>query len=70
MNTNRILFSILLTMTGVLLGIKAVYGGVRLDWAETALVAGAVLVTVGVAEMANHINHMKGGNETDGKDFD
>lgn len=50
----------LVTMTGVLLGIKAVYGGIRLDWPETALVVGAVLVTVGIIKLAGT---MKGEEE-------
>ena len=45
---NDVLFSAFLTLTGVLLGIKAAMGGIRLDWAEVALVAGVVLITLGV----------------------
>ena len=45
------LFATLLTMIGVVLGIKAVYGGVRLDWPETILVAGIVLITVGTVKL-------------------
>ena len=45
---NETMFAVLITMTGVLLGIYAAEGGVRLDWPETALVAGVVLITVGI----------------------
>ena len=54
------LFATLLTMIGVLLGIKAVYGGIRLDWPETILVVGIVLVTVGTMKL---FQSMKGGTE-------
>ena len=57
---NDTLFATLITMTGVLLGIKAVYGGIRLDWPETVLVVGAVLVTVGITKM---FHSTKGENE-------
>lgn len=60
--TNDTLFATVLTMTGVLLAIKAVYGGIRLDWPETILVAGIVLVTVGTVKL---FNTMKGGQEDD-----
>lgn len=60
--TNDTLFSTVLSMIGVLLAIKAVYGGVRLDWPETILVAGIVLVTVGTVKL---FNTMKGGQEDD-----
>jgi hypothetical protein len=55
---NDVLFSAFLTLTGVLLGIKAAMGGIRLDWAEVALVAGVVLITLGVRGIFT-----KGGNE-------
>ena len=45
------LFATLLTLIGVVLGIKAVYGGIRLDWPETILVVGVVLVTVGTLKL-------------------
>lgn len=57
---NDTLFSAVLTMTGVLLGIKAAMGGVRLDWAEVVLVGGVILITVGVIKL---FNSMKGGAE-------
>ena len=60
--TNDTLFATVLTLTGVLLAIKAVYGGIRLDWPETILVAGIVLVTVGTVKF---FNTMKGGQEDD-----
>ena len=60
--TNDTLFATVLTMSGVLLAIKAVYGGIRLDWPETILVAGIVLVTVGTVKF---FNTMKGGQEDD-----
>ena len=60
--TNDTLFAAVLTLTGVLLAIKAVYGGIRLDWPETILVAGIVLVTVGTVKL---FNTMKGGQEDD-----
>ena len=60
--TNDTLFATVLTLTGVLLAIKAVYGGIRLDWPETILVAGIVLVTVGTVKL---FNTMKGGQEDD-----
>lgn len=56
------LFATFVTMTGVMLGIRAVYGGVRLDWAETALIAGVVLITVGTIKF---FQSMKGGNENE-----
>lgn len=56
------LFATVLTLTGVLLAIKAVYGGIRLDWPETILVAGIVLATVGTMKF---FNTMKGGQEDD-----
>ena len=52
------LFATIMTMIGVLLGIKAVYGGIRLDWPETILVVGIVLVTVGTMKL---FQNMKGG---------
>jgi hypothetical protein len=55
---NDVLFSAFLTLTGVLLGIKAAMGGIRLDWAEVALVAGVVLITLGIRGIFT-----KGGNE-------
>ena len=51
------LFGAFLTMTGVLLGIHASIGRVRFDWAEMALVAGAVLATMGISKI------MKGGTD-------
>ena len=54
------LFATILTMIGVLLGIKAVYGGIRLDWPETILVVGIVLVTVGTMKL---FQSMKGGTQ-------
>lgn len=54
------LFATIMTMIGVLLGIKAVYGGIRLDWPETILVVGIVLVTVGTMKL---FQSMKGGTE-------
>ena len=45
---NDTLLSAVITMIGVVLGIYAAEGGVRLDWPETALVAGVVLVTIGI----------------------
>lgn len=35
------------TAAGIILAIWAVYQGVRLDWAETAMVAGVTCFTVG-----------------------
>lgn len=55
------LFSTLISMTGVLLAIKAVYGGIRLDWPETVLVVGIVLITVGAMKLFQTIK----GGETD-----
>lgn len=55
---NDVLFSAFLTLTGVLLGIKAAMGGIRLDWAEVALVAGVVLITLGIRGIFT-----KGGDE-------
>ena len=55
---NDVLFSAFLPLTGVLLGIKAAMGGIRLDWAEVALVAGVVLITLGIRGIFT-----KGGNE-------
>ena len=55
------LFATVITMIGVILGIKAVYGGVRLDWPETILVAGIVLITVGTVKLFQTIK----GGETD-----
>lgn len=55
---NDVLFSAFLTLTGVLLGIEAAMGGIRLDWAEVALVAGVVLITLGIRGIFT-----KGGNE-------
>lgn len=54
------LFATVITMIGVLLGIKAVYGGIRLDWPETILVVGIVLVTVGTMKL---FQTMKGGTQ-------
>ena len=59
---NDTLFSAVLTMTGVLLGIKAAMGGVRLDWAEVVLVGGVVLITVGIIKL---FNSTKGGADND-----
>ena len=56
------LFATVITMIGVILGIKAVYGGIRLDWPETVLVVGIVLVTVGTVKFFQSI---KGGQEND-----
>ena len=56
------LFAALVSMVGVLLAIKAVYGGIRLDWPETVLVVGIVLVTVGTVKFFQSI---KGGQEND-----
>jgi type IV secretory pathway VirB2 component (pilin) len=56
------LFATLITMIGVLLGIKAVYGGIRLDWPETVLVVGIVLITVGAMKLFQTI---KGGNDNE-----
>lgn len=44
----RLYVSVILTILGVVLGIYAAEGGVRLDWPETALVVGIALVTAGV----------------------
>lgn len=55
------LFSALISMTGVLLAIKAAYGGIRMDWPEMVLVAGVVLVTVGTIKLFQSIK----GGETD-----
>lgn len=60
MNSNTIVLSTFLTMTGVLMGIKAVYGGVRLDWPETVLIAGVVCITVGIVELIKHTNIKEG----------
>ena len=54
------LFATLITMTGVLLGIKGAMGGVRLDAQECVLVGGVVLVTVGCMKLFQTI---KGGTE-------
>ena len=56
------LFATIMTMIGVLLGIKAVYGGIRLDWPETVLVVGIVFITVGAVKLFQSI---KGGQEND-----
>lgn len=56
------LFATLITMIGVLLGIKAVYGGIRMDWPETVLVVGIVLITVGAMKLFQTI---KGGNDNE-----
>lgn len=45
---NDILFSAFIALVGVLLGIKAAMGGIRLDWPEVVLVAGVVLITLGI----------------------
>ena len=52
------LLAALVSMTGVLLAIKAVYGGIRLDAQECFLVVGIVLVTVGTMKL---FQSMKGG---------
>ena len=59
---NDTMVSAVLTLTGVLLAIKAVYGGIRLDWPETILVTGIVLITVGTVRF---FQTMKGGQEDD-----
>ena len=48
---NEMITSIIYTMLGVIAGIYAVYGGLRMDWPETALVIGAVLVAVGIMKL-------------------
>jgi hypothetical protein len=55
---NDVLFSAFIALVGVLCGIKAAMGGIRLDWAEVALVAGVVLITLGIRGIFT-----KGGNE-------
>jgi type IV secretory pathway VirB2 component (pilin) len=45
---NDVLFSAFIALVGVLCGIKAAMGGIRLDWAECLLVVGVVLITLGV----------------------
>ena len=47
-----------LTSLGLFLAILAVYRGVRLDWAETALVAGLVLLTLGLQWFFNFIREV------------
>ena len=54
------LFSLVVTMIGVLFGIRAAMGGIRLDWAECVLVGGVVLMTVGCVKL---FYTLKGGNE-------
>jgi len=54
--TSDLMFAGFLTMTGVLLGIYAAESNVRLDWPETALVAGVVLVTVGVIKLLREVS--------------
>ena len=54
------LFATLLTMIGVVCGIRAVYHGVRLDVQECVLIAGVVLVTVGTVKF---FQTMKGEEE-------
>lgn len=51
MNTSETICAVIYTTLGVLLGIRAAIGGVRLDWAECALVVGVVLVTVGTIKL-------------------
>lgn len=53
------LFGIILTMIGVILAIYAAESNVRLDWAETALVVGTSLATVGIIKFTEV---MKGEN--------
>lgn len=60
MRLDKAIYSILLTLIGVLLGIRAVYHGIRLDWAEVALVGATVLITVGIGVM---MESMRGGND-------
>ena len=62
MNTSETICTVIYTTLGVLLGIRAAIGGVRLDWAECALVVGVVLVTVGTIKL---ISSMKGGNHNE-----
>ena len=62
MNTSETICAVIYTTLGVLLGIRAAIGGVRLDLAECALVVGVVLVTVGTIKL---ISSMKGGNHNE-----
>jgi hypothetical protein len=52
---------IVTTTIGVILAIYAAESKVRLDWPETALIAGAVLVTVGIMQL----KEMKGEEHDD-----
>ena len=45
------LLAMILTMVGVLCGIRAALGGIRLDAQECVLVVGVVLVTVGCVKL-------------------
>ena len=56
------MFAALVSLTGVLLAIRAVYHGIRLDVQECVLIAGVVLVTVGTVKL---FQAMKGENEND-----
>ena len=48
------------TGAGTFLAIVAVYQGVRLDWAETALVAGITLLAVGILRIKDMVEELCG----------
>lgn len=48
------------TALGTMLAIFAVYKGVRLDWAETALVAGIAFLTAGVLGIKEMVKELCG----------
>ena len=49
-----------LTAAGLFLAILAVYHDVRLDWPETALVAGVALLTVGALKIRDMVEDLCG----------
>lgn len=59
MKASETIVSIIYTALGVVAGIFAVYNGIRLDWAETALIVGAVLATVGTTKLFKIIGGIK-----------
>lgn len=53
------------TALGLFLAIWAVYQQVRLDWPETALLAGVTLLVVGMLKLAEITKEMLCGDEDD-----
>jgi len=61
----KAIWSGLLTMLGTILGIWGVFQGVRLDWAEAAIVASAGLFVAGFMVFARLMESVHGEEDED-----